>query len=62
MDKQNCRVGATNSIANANTSISVLEYQYQHFMDKAAMDVDKKLRAFFELKAQKIKKTLESLV
>ena len=62
MEKQYCRVGSVTSLANANNIISLLEYQYQNFMEKASMDADKKLGEFFEHKAQKIKKMLESLV
>lgn len=64
MEKQYCRVGSVTSITNENHSISMLEYQYQNFMEKASniKYIDTKLGEFFEQKAQKIKKTLEDLM
>ncbi|MEM9142864.1 MAG: hypothetical protein AAGA86_07745 [Bacteroidota bacterium] len=63
MEKQYCRVGTVTPIAHGNETITMLEYQYQHFLERASMDnADQKLRGFFELKAQKIKKLLENLV
>ncbi|WP_291869441.1 hypothetical protein [Maribacter sp.] len=64
MEKQYCKVGATSPLDSGSQSISLLEYQYQNFMEKASniKYSDSKLGAFFELKAKKIKKDLESLM
>lgn len=61
MEKQYCKVGATTPITSGNRAISVLEYQYRVFSEKA-LQADHKLKEFFELKAIKIKRTLENLV
>lgn len=49
--------------ANRNV-ISLLEYQYQNFLDKAANleYTDAKLVEFFEQKAKKIQKVLENML
>ncbi|WP_366139579.1 hypothetical protein [uncultured Maribacter sp.] len=64
MEKQYCKVGSTTPLGNGNQSISLLEYQYQNFMEKASniKYSDSKLGEFFELKAKKIKKDLENLM
>ncbi|WP_394750461.1 hypothetical protein [Spongiimicrobium salis] len=64
MNKQYCRVGTVTSITAENHAITILEYQYQNFMEKASniKYMDTKLGEFFEQKAQKIKKTLEDLM
>lgn len=63
MEKQYCRVGSVKPIAATADIITLLEYQYQNFLDKAAnMQSNTQLGEFFEQKAQKIKKTLENLV
>ena len=64
MDKQYCKVGSVTPITSGNQTITMLEYQYQNFMEKASNIKYKntKLADFFEQKAQKIKKMLEELV
>lgn len=63
MEKQYCKVGAVKPVAANADVITFLEYHYQNFMDKATtMQSNSRLGEFFELKAQKIKKTLENLV
>ena len=64
MEKQYCKVGTVTPITNGRQAISMLEYQYRNFIDKAlsTKSVDKKLADFFESKASKIKKTLEKLM
>ncbi|TLP80458.1 hypothetical protein [Maribacter sp. ACAM166] len=63
MEKQYCKVGSVKPIAANADIITLLEYQYQNFLDKATtMQTNSKLGEFFEQKAQKIKKTLENLV
>lgn len=49
--------------ANRNV-ISLLEYQYQNFLDKASnMEyTDAKLVEFFEQKAEKIQRILENMM
>lgn len=49
--------------ANRNV-ITLLEYQYENFLDKAkSMEyTDAKLVEFFEQKAQKIQKILENMM
>lgn len=64
MENQYCRVGTTTPITTGRQAIALLEYQYQNFMEKASsMEyTDAKLGEFFESKAQKIKRILETLV
>jgi methyl coenzyme M reductase subunit C-like uncharacterized protein (methanogenesis marker protein 7) len=64
MEKQYCRVGTVTPIAARADAITMLEYQYQNFMDKASniQYSNTKLGEFFELKAQKIKKALAELI
>ncbi len=64
MNKQYCKVGSVTSIAADSSAITLLEYQYQSFLDKASnmKYTDAKLVEFFESKALKIKKTLENLM
>ncbi|MBD0850923.1 hypothetical protein [Maribacter arenosus] len=64
MDKQYCKVGSVTPITSGNQAISILEYQYQSFMEKASnLEYNNtKLGEFFEQKAQKIKKRLEELI
>ena len=63
MEKQYCKVGTVKPIAANADIITLLEYQYQNFIDKASnMQSNNQLGDFFEKKAQKIKKTLENLV
>jgi len=64
MEKQYCRVGTVTSITSGNQAITLLEYQYQHFMDKASnmKYSNTKLGEFFEQKAKKIKRLLEASV
>jgi len=51
-------------IAAKADAITMLEYQYQNFLDKASnmKYSNTKLGEFFEQKAQKIQKALDSLV
>ncbi|WP_422081292.1 hypothetical protein [Ulvibacterium sp.] len=63
MEKQYCRVGTVTPLTPGRKAIALLEYQYQNFMDKASRDyADTRLSEFFEQKALKVKKTLESLM
>lgn len=64
MEKQHCKVGTVTPIAAQPNAITMLEYQYQNFMDKASniQYSNTKLGEFFELKARKIQKTIEELV
>ncbi len=64
MEKQYCKVGTVTPMTSGRQAVAMLEYQYQNFLDKAAnMDYsDAKLREYFEQKAQKLNKVLESLV
>lgn len=63
MEKQYCKVGSVKPIAANSDIITLLEYQYQNFIDKASnMQSNNHLGEFFEQKAQKIKKALENLV
>lgn len=64
MENQYCRVGSITPMRNERLTISLLEYQYQSFMEKAS-DIkyaNTRLGEFFENKARQIKKILESLV
>nr|WP_299070024.1 hypothetical protein [uncultured Allomuricauda sp.] len=63
MKNQYCRVGAVTPITSGNQAISVLEYRYQSFIEKAAdaTYMDTNLGEFFKQKAQAIKKILENL-
>ena len=64
MEKQYCRVGSVTPMSTGRQAITLLEYQYQSFMEKASnikySNTD--LGEFFERKAQKIEKMLEELV
>lgn len=63
MEKQYCKVGTVKPIEANTDIITLLEYQYQNFLDKASnMQSNSRLGEFFEQKARKIKKTLENLV
>lgn len=64
MEKQYCKVGTVTPIAAKPNVITLLEYQYQNFVDKASKMKysNTKLSEFFEQKAQKIQKSLENLV
>lgn len=64
MEKQYCKVGTVTPIAAKPDAITMLEYQYQNFVDKASniQYSNTKLGEFFELKARKIQKTLQELV
>ncbi len=64
MENQYCKVGAVTPITNGRHAITLLEYQYKVFMDKASnmKYSDTKLGEFFEQKAQKIKRILEELM
>ncbi len=60
MDKQYCKVGTITPLSPGRKTIALLEYQYQNFMEKASSDT--KLSEYFEGKAMKIQKILETLV
>lgn len=64
MEKQYCKVGQVTPIAANRNAITLLEYQYQNFLDKASNleYTDAKLVEFFEHKAQKIQKMLENMM
>ena len=63
MENQYCKVGQVTPIAANRNAITLLQYQYQNFLDKANLEyTDAKLVEFFEQKAQKIKKIMENMV
>jgi hypothetical protein len=64
MENQYCRVGSITPMSNERLTVSLLEYQYQNFMEKASdlKNVNTGLGDFFENKAQQIKRILETLV
>ncbi len=64
MENQNCRVGAVTPITSGHKAVTVLENRYRNFLQKASdlNGTDSRLLEFFEHKAQKIKKVLETLV
>ena len=64
MEKQYCKVGTITPITSGKHAVTLLEYQYQSFMEKASHIncTNTKLGEFFEQKALKIKKILETLV
>ena len=63
MKNQYCRVGAVTPITSGNQAISILEYRYQAFIEKAtdATYINTNLGEFFKRKAQEIQKILENL-
>ncbi|MCK0190216.1 hypothetical protein [Arenibacter sp. F20364] len=63
MENQYCKVGSVSPRSQVTQEISLLEYQYQSFMDMATSKkhVDSKLAEFFELKAVKIQKIIQTL-
>ncbi|RDY60906.1 hypothetical protein [Flagellimonas nanhaiensis] len=63
MNNQYCKVGSVTPITSGSHAISVLEFRYRAFMEKAADTayMDTNLGEFFKRKAQGIKKVLESL-
>ncbi len=64
MEKQYCKVGTVTPIAAKADAVTMLEYQYQNFVDKASniKYSNTKLGEFFELKARKINKALQEFV
>ncbi|MEH6681029.1 MAG: hypothetical protein V7724_10805 [Sediminicola sp.] len=64
MENQYCKVGSSTSLSLDSSAIGSLEHQYNLFMEKASSIkyTDAELGAFFESKASKIKKILESLI
>lgn len=64
MNNQYCKVGAVTPITSGNHAVAILEYRYQHFLEKASSigKMDARLADFFESKAQSIKNTLENLI
>ncbi|MGB6151556.1 MAG: hypothetical protein WBG48_06150 [Pricia sp.] len=64
MENQYCKVGSVTPMTANRNVISLLEYQYQNFLDKASNleYTDAKLVEFFEQKAQKIQKILENMI
>ncbi len=61
MEKQYCKVGTVTPMTSGRQAIAILEYQYQNFLEKAS-NSDAQLKEYFEQKAQKLNKVLESLV
>ncbi|UII78814.1 hypothetical protein [Flagellimonas sp. CMM7] len=63
MKNQYCRVGAVTPITCGNQAVSILEFRYQSFIEKAtdATYMDTNLGEFFKRKAQGIKRILENL-
>jgi len=64
MENQYCKVGSVTPMTANRNVISLLEYQYQNFLEKAGNleYTDAKLVEFFEHKAQKIQKILENMM
>ncbi|WP_373518209.1 hypothetical protein [Pricia sp.] len=64
MENQYCKVGSVTPMTANRNVISLLEYQYQNFLEKAGNleYTDAKLVEFFEQKAQKIQKILENMM
>jgi putative alpha-1,2-mannosidase len=64
MENQYCRVGTITPMSNERLAVTLLEYQYQNFMEKASdiKNANTALGEFFENKAQQFKKILENLV
>ena len=64
MEKQYCRVGSVTPMSTGRQAITLMEYQYQSFMEKASNIKyrNTNLGEYFEQKAQKIQKMLEELV
>ncbi|MBO0321936.1 hypothetical protein J0X14_06490 [Muricauda sp. CAU 1633] len=60
MNNQYCRVGTVTPITSGSQAITILEFRYKNFIEKAA-NGDSHLVEFFKRKAQSIKKVLESL-
>jgi hypothetical protein len=60
MEKQYCKVGTITPMTTGQQAITLLEYQYQNFMEKASSDTN--LSEYFEQKAKKIQRILENLV
>ena len=61
MKNQNCRIGAVTPITQGSHAISILEYQYHLFVEKAKSSLDSRLVDFFEAKAKSVKKILDEL-
>ncbi|MGX1929586.1 hypothetical protein [Flagellimonas sp. 2504JD4-2] len=63
MKNQYCKVGAVTPITSGNQAVTVLEFRYRNFIEKAAdaTYIDTNLGEFFKKKAQNIKKILEDL-
>ncbi|MFD2101208.1 hypothetical protein [Flagellimonas iocasae] len=63
MNNQYCRVGTVTPITSGSQAISILEFRYKNFIEKASnvSNADTHLVEFFKRKAQSIKKVLESL-
>nr|WP_293301883.1 hypothetical protein [Allomuricauda sp.] len=63
MNNQYCKVGTVTPITSGSQAISILEFRYNNFLEKAAnvSSMDTHLGEFFKRKAQGIKKILEAL-
>lgn len=62
MENQYCKVGTVTPITAETDLVSLLKYQYNNFLERATSnETNTRLLEFFELKAQKLKKELESL-
>lgn len=64
MENQYCKVGTVTPIAANRNAIALLEYQYKNFLDKASSleYTDAKLVEFFEHKARKISRIMETMM
>lgn len=62
MERQYCKVGSINPIGSGAQELQLLKHQLQHFNQKAneAAQKNSALKDFFERKAQKIQKILQS--
>jgi len=64
MEKQYCRVGTITPFSKEEVPLTLLEYRYQNFLEKASdiQYANTRLGEFFENKARQFKKILEELV
>ncbi len=60
MKTQFCKIGATNSLSRTETTDISMVNQYEVFLRRAFEHKNTPLQEFFELKARKIKRILES--
>ena len=62
MSDQFCKVGTITPITSGTNAITILEFRYRTFMEKAKEATSNtKLEEFFKQKAEAFKNTLDSL-